>query len=66
LEGYRKHRVLFERLGAANIAAIVDKLEDMRFLTEGKRFPKREKEMGFNFCYGVTREISDSLGTYWI
>ena len=21
--------------------------------------------MGFNFCYGVTRELADSLGAYW-
>jgi len=33
----------------------------MRLLEEGKRFPNREKEMGFYFCYGVTRELADSL-----
>jgi hypothetical protein len=59
LEGYRKHRVLFNRLGATIIAASVDLLEDMRLLAEGKRFPKREKNMGFTFCYGVTRELAD-------
>ena len=65
MEGYRKHRVLFDRLGATIIAASVDLLEDMRFLAEGKSFPKREKYMGFTICYGVTRELADSLGAYW-
>ena len=65
MEGYRKHRVLFDRLGETIIAASVDELEDMRLLEEGKRFPNREKEMGFNLCYGVTRELADSLGAYW-
>ena len=65
MEGYRKHRVLFDRLGTTIIAASVDLLEDMRFFAEGKRFPKREKYMGFTICYGVTRELADSLGAYW-
>ena len=62
LEGYRKHLVLFNRIGATIIAASVDLLKDMRLLAEGKRFPKREKNMGFTICYGVTRELADSLG----
>ena len=37
----------------------------MRLLAEGKRFPKREKNMGFTICYGVTRELADRLGAYW-
>ena len=37
----------------------------MRLLAEGKRFPKLEKDMGFNICYGVTRKLADSLGAYW-
>ena len=37
----------------------------MRLLAEGKHFPKREKNMGFTICYGVTRELADSLGAYW-
>ena len=65
MEGYRKHRVLFDRLGATIIAASVDLLEDMRLLAEGKHFPKREKNMGFTICYGVTRELADCLGAYW-
>ena len=65
MEGYRKYRVLFDRLGATILAASVDELGDMRLLAEGKRFPNREKEMGFNFCYGVPRKLADSLGAYW-
>ena len=65
MEGYRKNRVLFDRLGATIIAASVDLLEDMRLLAEGKHFPKREKNMGFTICYGVTCELADSLGAYW-
>ena len=65
MEGYRKHRVLFDRLGATIITASVDEFEDMRLLTEGERFPKREKNMGFTICYGVTGELADSLGAYW-
>ena len=65
MEGYRKYRVLFDRLGATIVAASVDELGDMRLLAEGKRFPIREKEMGFNFCYGVTRELADSLVASW-
>ena len=65
LEGYRKHRVLFERLEATIIAASVDGIEDMKLLAEGKRFPNREKEMGFHLCYGVSRELANTLGAYW-
>jgi hypothetical protein len=65
LEGYRKHNVLFERLGASIVAASVDSLDDTKLLAEGKCFPNREKEMPFTLCYGVTHEIAQTVGAYW-
>ena len=65
LEGYRKYRVLFEKLGASIIAASVDSIDDTKRLAAGNCFPKREKEFGFTLCHSVTREISDTLGAYW-
>ena len=65
MEGYRKYRVLFEKLGASIIAASVDSIDDTKRLAAGNCFPKREKEFGFTLCHSVTREISDTLGAYW-
>ena len=65
LEGYRKHSILFERLGASIVAANVDSLEDTKLAAVGKRFPNRKKAMPFTFCYGVTPEIAQTLGAYW-
>ena len=65
MEGYRKHRVLFERLGASIFAASVDSLDDTKLLANGKCFPNREKEMGFTLCYGVNQKIAKDLGAYW-
>ena len=65
MEGYRKHNVLFERLGASIFAASVDSLDDTKLLANGKCFPNREKEMGFTLCYGVNQKIAKDLGAYW-
>ena len=61
LEGYRKHSILFERLGASIVAASVDSLDDTKLLADGKCFPNRGKAMPFTFCYGVTPEIAQTL-----
>ena len=45
--------------------ASVDSLDDTKLLAEGKCFPNREKEMSFTMCYGVTREIAQTIGAYW-
>ena len=65
MEGYRKYSVLFEKLDASIIAASVDSLEDTKRLWNGERFPHSGKELGFTLCYGVSKEISDSLGAYY-
>ena len=65
LEGYRKYRVLFEKLDVSIIAASVDNLEDTKRLWNGECFPYSGKELGFTLCYGVSKEISDSLGGYY-
>ena len=65
LEGYRRHSVLFERLGASIVTANVDSLEDTKLAAEGKCFPNRGKAMPFTFCYGITPEIAQTLGAYW-
>jgi hypothetical protein len=64
-EGYRKHSILFERLGASIVAASVDSLDDTKLLADGKCFPNRGKAMPYTFCYGVTTEIAQTLGAYW-
>ena len=65
LEGYRKYRVLFEKLDVSIIAASVDSLEDTKRLWNGEKFPYSGKEMGFTLCYGVDKKTSDMLGAYW-
>ena len=65
MEGYRKYRVLFEKLGASIIAASVDSIIDMKLVSEGKRFPNREKEIKFHICYGVNKDLANKLGAYW-
>jgi hypothetical protein len=35
VEGYRKHSILFEKLGASIVAASVDSFEDTKLLAEG-------------------------------
>jgi len=65
LEGYRKYSVLFGKLDVSIIAASVDNLEDTKRLWKGKCFPYLGKELGFTLCYGVSKEISDSLGAYY-
>ena len=65
LEGYRKYSVLFGKLDVSIIAASVDSLEDTKRLWKGKCFPYSGKELGFTLCYGVSKEISDSLGAYY-
>ena len=65
LEGYRKYRVLFEKLDVSIIAASVDSLEDTKRLWNGENFPYSGKEMGFTLCYGVDKKTSDMLGAYW-
>ena len=65
LEGYRKHSLLFGKLDATIVAGSVDNQADTKQLAAGKRFPKREKEMGFTLCYGVDKKTSDMLGAYW-
>ena len=65
LEGYRKYRVLFEKLDVSIIAASVDSLEDTKRLWKGEKFPYSGKEMGFTLCYGVDKKTSDMLGAYW-
>ena len=62
---YRKHSVIFERLGASIVTANVDSLEDTKLAAEGKCFPNRGKAIPFTFCYGVTPEIAQTLGAYW-
>ena len=65
LEGYRKYSVLFEKLSISITAASVDSLEDTKRLWKGECFPHSGKELGFTLCYGVSKEISDSLGAYY-
>ena len=65
MEGYRKYSVLFGKLDVSIIAASVDNLEDTKRLWKGKCFPYSGKELGFTLCYGVSKEISDSLGAYY-
>ena len=65
MEGYRKYRVLFERLDVSIIAASVDNLEDTKRLWNGDCFPYPGKELGFTLCHGVSKEISDRLGAYY-
>ena len=65
LEGYRKYSVIFEKLDVSIIAASVDSLEDTKRLWNGECFPYPGKELGFTLCYGVSKEISDSLGAYY-
>ena len=64
LEGYRKHNLLFESLGASIVTASVDTADEMRLVAEGKCFPKREKAMPFTVCHGVTHEISKTVGAF--
>ena len=37
----------------------------MKLVSEGKRFPSREKEIKFHICYGVNKGLAKKLGAYW-
>ena len=65
LEGYRKYQNLFDLLGVTIIAASVDSIKEMKLVSEGKRFPNREKEIKFHICYGVNKGLAKKLGAYW-
>ena len=47
------------------IAASVDSIKDMKLVSEGKRFPNREKEIKFHICYGVNKGLAKKLGEEW-
>ena len=49
---------LFDLLGVTIIAASVDSIKDMKLVSEGKRFPNREKEIKFHISYGVNKDLA--------
>ena len=61
LEGYRKYQNLFDLLGVTIIAASVDSIKDMKLVSEGKRFPNREKEIFIQTDY-LKEYIGESYG----
>ena len=56
MDGWAEHREDLEKLGARIVAASVDDIDKAKEIADGK---------GFQFGYGVTRDIGDAIGAWW-
>lgn len=56
MDGYSAHKEELDKLGVKVIAASVDDLENAKKIADANNFP---------IAYGVTREIADTLGSWW-
>lgn len=54
--GYAKQKDEFDKIGVSLVAASVDPIEKAKEVAD---------EVNFPIGYGVTREMADSLGSWW-
>lgn len=56
MDGYSKHKEELDKLGVKVVAASVDDLENAKKIADQNNFP---------IGYGVTKDIADTLGSWW-
>ncbi len=56
MDGYSSHKEELDKLGVHVIAASVDDIENAKKIAD---------QNNFNFAYGVTKDIADTLGSWW-
>ena len=56
MDGYSAHKEELDKLGVKVVAASVDDLENAKKIADANNF---------DFAYGVTRDIADTLGSWW-
>ena len=56
MDGFSERLEGLKEAGASVVAASVDGIDNARKIADGKGFP---------FGYGVTRDIADTLGSWW-
>lgn len=56
MDGYSAHKEELDKLGVKVVAASVDDLENAKKIADQNNFP---------IGYGVTKDIADTLGSWW-
>lgn len=56
MDGYSAHKEELDKLGVQVVAASVDDIEKAKEIADQNNFP---------FGYGVTKDIADTLGSWW-
>ena len=65
LEGYQKHFEIFNKLGISVVAASVDGFDSADEVAKGKCFPGSGVEKSYPIGYRVTKELADTVRSYW-
>ena len=56
MDGYSAHKEELDKLGVTVVAASIDDLEKAKEIADANNFP---------IGYGVTKDIADTLGSWW-
>ena len=65
LEGYQEYFEILKKIGISVVAASVDDFNSAEEVAEGKCYPGSGIVKSYPIGYGVTKELANTLGSYW-
>jgi len=65
LEGYQKYFDILKKIGVSVVAASVDDFDSAKEVANGECFPRTGIKKSYAIGYGVSKELSNTLGSYW-